>query len=198
MYTARHPTPLLLRPGIQLAPHRPTAAAAAHACCPVLGCSAGWALLPDCSCTWFAAFACCSPPTALCMLESVVELAPGDVVVQNGATSSVGQVGDSQAATIATPSYELQPAHRVLPPLNSIPLLLTVRRQWRVPLSLCTGQLVVVFQLLSMNTVFAMYMRHSACAVFQMRRSHSLAALWPHQGRHRDWFKHAKHAADAA
>ena len=33
----------------------------------------------------------CSPPTALCMLESVVQLRPGDTVVQNGATSAVGQ-----------------------------------------------------------------------------------------------------------
>jgi hypothetical protein len=33
-----------------------------------------------------------SPPTALCMLEQFVELQPGDVVIQNGATSAVGQV----------------------------------------------------------------------------------------------------------
>jgi hypothetical protein len=32
-----------------------------------------------------------SPPTALCMLEQFVELQPGDTVVQNGATSAVGQ-----------------------------------------------------------------------------------------------------------
>lgn len=35
---------------------------------------------------------CCSPPTALCMLEAIVQLQPGDTVVQNGATSAVGQV----------------------------------------------------------------------------------------------------------
>jgi NADPH:quinone reductase-like Zn-dependent oxidoreductase len=34
----------------------------------------------------------CSPATALLMLESIVDLQPGDVVVQNGATSAVGQV----------------------------------------------------------------------------------------------------------
>lgn len=33
-----------------------------------------------------------SPPTALLMLEAIVPLQPGDVVVQNGATSAVGQV----------------------------------------------------------------------------------------------------------
>jgi hypothetical protein len=33
-----------------------------------------------------------SPPTALCMLENIVELQPGHTVVQNGATSAVGQV----------------------------------------------------------------------------------------------------------
>eukprot|EP00882_Tetradesmus_deserticola_P011593 GHRQ01012265.1.p1 GENE.GHRQ01012265.1~~GHRQ01012265.1.p1 ORF type:complete len:243 (+),score=47.61 GHRQ01012265.1:122-850(+) len=32
-----------------------------------------------------------NPPTALCMLESFVDLQPGDSVVQNGATSAVGQ-----------------------------------------------------------------------------------------------------------
>jgi trans-2-enoyl-CoA reductase len=34
---------------------------------------------------------CINPPTALCMLENIVQLEPGDVVVQNGATSAVGQ-----------------------------------------------------------------------------------------------------------
>ena len=34
-----------------------------------------------------------SPPTALCLLERFVDLQEGDVVVQNGANSSVGQVG---------------------------------------------------------------------------------------------------------
>jgi hypothetical protein len=43
-------------------------------------------LLPDMHCLL------CSPATALLMLESVVDLQPGDVVVQNGATSAVGQV----------------------------------------------------------------------------------------------------------
>jgi hypothetical protein len=33
-----------------------------------------------------------SPPSALGMLETVVELQPGDVVVQNGGTSAVAQV----------------------------------------------------------------------------------------------------------
>jgi len=33
-----------------------------------------------------------SPTTALAMLERFVDLSPGDVVVQNGATSAVGQV----------------------------------------------------------------------------------------------------------
>lgn len=32
-----------------------------------------------------------NPPTALCMLEAIVQLQPGDTVVQNGATSAVGQ-----------------------------------------------------------------------------------------------------------
>lgn len=35
----------------------------------------------------------CSPPTALAMLENFVQLRPGDTVIQNGATSAVGQVG---------------------------------------------------------------------------------------------------------
>lgn len=37
-----------------------------------------------------------NPPTALLMLEDVVKLQPGDVVVQNGATSGVGQVRGRQ------------------------------------------------------------------------------------------------------
>lgn len=32
-----------------------------------------------------------SPPTALCLLKQFVDLKEGDVVVQNGATSAVGQ-----------------------------------------------------------------------------------------------------------
>lgn len=50
----------------------------------------------DCGClslalrNTFVVFA--SPPTALLMLEAIVPLQPGDVVVQNGATSAVGQV----------------------------------------------------------------------------------------------------------
>eukprot|EP00775_Hariotina_reticulata_P004732 gene4732-4982_t len=38
-----------------------------------------------------AATLCINPPTALCMLEHFVDLQPGDVVIQNGATSAVGQ-----------------------------------------------------------------------------------------------------------
>ena len=34
---------------------------------------------------------CCSPPTALRMLEEYVALQPGDTVVQNGANSAVGR-----------------------------------------------------------------------------------------------------------
>lgn len=34
----------------------------------------------------------CSPPSAMCMLEHFEQLQPGDVVIQNGATSAVGQV----------------------------------------------------------------------------------------------------------
>jgi hypothetical protein len=40
-----------------------------------------------------AATLCINPPSALCMLEQFVDLQPGDVVAQNGATSAVGQVG---------------------------------------------------------------------------------------------------------
>lgn len=50
-----------------------------------------------------------NPPTALLMLEDVVKLQPGDVVVQNGATSGVGQVRDAykgRAAPIST--HQLQ------------------------------------------------------------------------------------------
>ena len=35
---------------------------------------------------------CVSPPTALRLLEEFVDLAEGDVVIQNGANSAVGQV----------------------------------------------------------------------------------------------------------
>lgn len=38
-----------------------------------------------------AATICINPPTALGMLETFVPLQPGDVVIQNGATSAVGQ-----------------------------------------------------------------------------------------------------------
>lgn len=38
------------------------------------------------------AFTVCSPVTALRLLEDIVELQEGDVVVQNGANSAVGQV----------------------------------------------------------------------------------------------------------
>ena len=41
---------------------------------------------------WLSAVLC-SPPTAMRLLSDVVELQPGDVVVQNGANSVVGQVG---------------------------------------------------------------------------------------------------------
>ena len=34
----------------------------------------------------------CSPPTALHLLEDFVDLQEGDVVIQNGANSIVGQV----------------------------------------------------------------------------------------------------------
>ncbi len=37
----------------------------------------------------------CSPPTALRMLEEFVDLKEGDVIVQNGANSAVGQVRPS-------------------------------------------------------------------------------------------------------
>ena len=39
-----------------------------------------------------AMYSACSPPTAMRMLEEFVELKAGDVVVQNGANSAVGQV----------------------------------------------------------------------------------------------------------
>jgi NADPH-dependent curcumin reductase CurA len=47
----------------------------------------------------YCLYAACSPPTALLMLEAIVQLQPGDVVVQNGATSAVGQVGCGAAGT---------------------------------------------------------------------------------------------------
>ena len=34
----------------------------------------------------------CSPATAVCLLQDFVDLQPGDVVLQNGANSSVGKV----------------------------------------------------------------------------------------------------------
>ena len=36
--------------------------------------------------------AACSPPSAMRMLEEFVQLTKGDVVLQNGANSAVGQV----------------------------------------------------------------------------------------------------------
>lgn len=51
----------------------------------------GWHAVPEGLTDDAAATLCINPPTALCMLEQFVDLAPGDVVAQNGATSAVGQ-----------------------------------------------------------------------------------------------------------
>ncbi len=48
---------------------------------------------------------CCSPPTALAMLETFVKLKPGDIVVQNGANSSVGQVGGRLGIVVQNGAY---------------------------------------------------------------------------------------------
>ncbi|KIZ02769.1 trans-2-enoyl-CoA reductase [Monoraphidium neglectum] len=52
----------------------------------------GWHAVPEGLPDDAAATLCINPPTAVCMLEHFVELKAGDVVVQNGATSAVGQV----------------------------------------------------------------------------------------------------------
>jgi hypothetical protein len=54
--------------------------------------AADWHKLPTGLPLSAAATLAINPPTALLMLEDVVPLQPGDVVVQNGATSGVGQV----------------------------------------------------------------------------------------------------------
>ena len=55
-----------------------------------------------CSCCYCV----CSPPTALCLLSKFEDLTEGDVVVQNfmqnGATSTVGQVSSRGAADAAS------------------------------------------------------------------------------------------------
>eukprot|EP00879_Flechtneria_rotunda_P013891 GHRR01014507.1.p1 GENE.GHRR01014507.1~~GHRR01014507.1.p1 ORF type:complete len:309 (+),score=91.20 GHRR01014507.1:1264-2190(+) len=50
-----------------------------------------WHKVPSDTPVEAAATLCINPPTALCMLEQFVDLQPGDTVVQNGATSAVGQ-----------------------------------------------------------------------------------------------------------
>lgn len=54
--------------------------------------AADWHKLPAGLPLAAAATLAINPPTALLMLEDVVPLQPGDVLVQNGATSAVGQV----------------------------------------------------------------------------------------------------------
>lgn len=62
----------------------------------------------------------CSPPTALCMLEQFVALKEGDTVIQNGATSAVGQVrpwvpqagARSDAAAAGSAPRPIRPAVR--------------------------------------------------------------------------------------
>ena len=44
----------------------------------------------------------CSPPSALRMLDEFVDLSEGDVVVQNGANSAVGQVPIYQITSACT------------------------------------------------------------------------------------------------
>ncbi|GAX77341.1 hypothetical protein CEUSTIGMA_g4787.t1 [Chlamydomonas eustigma] len=51
-----------------------------------------FSLPPNCIPLEAAATLCINPPSALAMLEDFVQLCPGDVIIQNGATSAVGKI----------------------------------------------------------------------------------------------------------